>query len=190
VTLAGILILLGIARCASAIVVPLLLSLFIAIIAATPVNWLKDRGLPSLLSIGIVLISTIVVLVLVSLMLGSTMAQFNDALPVYQAKLSTLTESVTTLLSVPLTMAVKFAAQNNPQTRWFAVLLSPAPEEDEQLTVNRKPEKQSKENPTKQRTYMTSSRLCVQSWTVYRKNVISRQKIWEITTEGRQGSRF
>ena len=59
VTLAGILILLGIARYASAIVVPLLLSLFIAIIAITPVNWLKSRGLPSLLSIGIVLISTI-----------------------------------------------------------------------------------------------------------------------------------
>ena len=99
VTLASILILLGIARYASAIVVPLLLSLFIAIIAATPVNWLKDRGLPSLLSIGIVLISTIFMLVLVSLMLGSTMAQFNDALPIYQAKLSKLTESITVLLS-------------------------------------------------------------------------------------------
>ncbi len=99
VTLAGILILLGIARYASAIVVPLLLSLFIAIIAATPVNWLKNRGLPSMLSIGIVLISTIIVLILVSLMLGSTMAQFNEALPVYQAKLSKLTESITALLS-------------------------------------------------------------------------------------------
>lgn len=99
VTLAGILILLGIARYASAIVVPLLLSLFIAIIAITPVNWLKNRGLHSVLSIGIVLISTIIVLVLLSLMLGSTMAQFNDVLPVYQAKLSKLTESITLLLS-------------------------------------------------------------------------------------------
>ena len=31
------------------------------------------------------------------------------------------------LLSVPLSMAVKFTAQANPQTRWLAVLLSHAP---------------------------------------------------------------
>ena len=37
--------------------------------------------------------------------------------------------SVGMLLSVPLTMAVKFAAMNNPQTRWFGILLSPAPED-------------------------------------------------------------
>lgn len=99
ITLAGILILLGIARYASAIVVPLLLSLFISIIAASPVNWLKDRGVPTLLSLGIVLLSIIILIVLLSLMLGRTMVQFNDALPVYQAKLSKLTESITVLLS-------------------------------------------------------------------------------------------
>ena len=31
------------------------------------------------------------------------------------------------LLSVPLTMVVKFATMNNPQTTWFGVLLSPVP---------------------------------------------------------------
>jgi predicted PurR-regulated permease PerM len=31
------------------------------------------------------------------------------------------------LLSVPLTMVIKFAAQSGEQTRWFAVLLAPAP---------------------------------------------------------------
>lgn len=33
------------------------------------------------------------------------------------------------LLSVPLTMVAKFTAMTNPQTRWFGILLSPAPEE-------------------------------------------------------------
>jgi len=80
-------------------VVPMLLSLFIAMIAVTQVKLLNDRGLPSILSIGIVLSSTILVLILLSLMLGNTMAQFNEALPIYQAKLSTLTESITVLLS-------------------------------------------------------------------------------------------
>ena len=35
------------------------------------------------------------------------------------------------LLSVPLTMAMKFTAMNNPQKKWIGVLLSSAPEEDE-----------------------------------------------------------
>jgi len=99
ITLAGILILLGIARYASAIVVPFLLALFITIIAATPVNWLKNRGIPDLLSVGIVLLIVIVILLMLSLMLGSTMAQFNEALPEYQTKLSDLTEKITALLS-------------------------------------------------------------------------------------------
>ena len=34
------------------------------------------------------------------------------------------------LLSVPLTMAVKAAAVSNPQTVWFGILISPAPEEE------------------------------------------------------------
>lgn len=99
ITLAGILILLGIARYASAIVVPFLLALFITIIAATPVNWLKNRGIPDLLSVGIVLLIVIVILLMLSLMLGSTMAQFNEALPEYQTKLSDLTKKITALLS-------------------------------------------------------------------------------------------
>ena len=46
--------------------------------------------------------------------------------------------SVGMLLSVPLTMAVKFAAMNNPQTRWFGILLSPAPEDDSSRPENGK----------------------------------------------------
>ena len=52
--------------------------------------------------------------------------------------------SVGMLLSVPLTMAVKFAAMNNPQTKWFGVLLSPAPDESESPPVPRKGRKLSR----------------------------------------------
>jgi len=96
-TLVGILLLLGIARYASAIVVPFLLALFIAIIASTPVNWLKNRGLSNILSVGIVLLMTVVLLLLVSVMLGKTMVQFNEALPGYQEKLNGLTGKITAL---------------------------------------------------------------------------------------------
>lgn len=98
-TLVGILLLLGIAQYASAIVVPFLLALFIAIIAATPVNWLKERGVPSILSIGIVLLAALALLALISLMLGNTMKQFNQALPEYQTRLNEIMGKIVSLLS-------------------------------------------------------------------------------------------
>ncbi|MFT5729608.1 MAG: AI-2 transport protein TqsA [Desulforhopalus sp.] len=64
-----------------------------------PVTWLKKRGLPSILSVGIVLLAVIALLVLVSLMLGSTMTQFNEALPDYQTKLNGFIDKITELLS-------------------------------------------------------------------------------------------
>lgn len=98
-TLVGILFLLGMARYASAIMVPFLLALFIAIIASTPVNWLKNRGVSSILSVGIVLIAAAVIFLLFSIMLGNTMVQFSEALPVYQEKLNGLTAKITVFLS-------------------------------------------------------------------------------------------
>ena len=56
-TLAGIALLLALMREASVILVPLLLSMFIAIIAATPFNWLKKRGLSTPVSVVMVLSS-------------------------------------------------------------------------------------------------------------------------------------
>lgn len=98
-TLAGIMLLLGFAHYAAAIVVPFLLALFIAIIAATPVNWLRKRGVPDILSIGIVLLAVLVLLALISLMLGNTMTQFNQALPEYQARLNDIMAKIALLLS-------------------------------------------------------------------------------------------
>ncbi|SIN79578.1 AI-2E family transporter [Halodesulfovibrio marinisediminis] len=37
------------------------------------------------------------------------------------------------LLSVPLTMLIKYGAEANPQTRWLAVLLGPAPPQEETI---------------------------------------------------------
>ncbi len=99
ITLVGILLLLGFAQYASAIVVPFLLAFFIAIIAASPVNWLKERGVPDILSIGIVLLAVLALLALVSLMLGNTMNQFNLALPEYQTRLKEISGKIVLLLS-------------------------------------------------------------------------------------------
>lgn len=97
-TIAGILVILMVIRYAQAIVVPFLLSLFIAIIMAIPVGWLKKRGLSVPVSVGIVLLVTVLFEVLLALMLGGTIAQFNELLPGYQARLIDLENEISTWL--------------------------------------------------------------------------------------------
>ena len=87
-TIASILAILLIVRYAKSITVPFLLSLFIAIIAAVPVGWLKKRGMSVPLSVGIVLVAAVVINVLLILMLGGTISQFTKSLPNYQARLN------------------------------------------------------------------------------------------------------
>lgn len=96
--LAGIALLLALMRAASDIIVPFLLSLFIAIVAATPFSWLKKKGINTLVSVVIVVVAIIIVLTLLALLLGSTATQFNEALPGYQLRLDELTTSISASL--------------------------------------------------------------------------------------------
>ena len=97
--LAGIGFLMALLRTASAIVVPFLLAMFISIIMAAQIRWLKQRGLPNVLSVAIVVLSVVAVLVLVTVMLGSTAVEFNQALPDYQSQLNELTNEASTWLA-------------------------------------------------------------------------------------------
>ena len=91
VTITGIMAILLVVRYAQNITVPFLLSLFIAIIAAVPVGWLKKRGLSVPISVGIVLVSAVLINVVLVLMLGGIISQFTEALPSYQARLNEIT---------------------------------------------------------------------------------------------------
>ena len=90
----GVAILLTLMRSSSEIIVPFLFSIFIAIIAATPLNWLKKRGLSTLISVIIVVTILVIVLALLALLLGNTAAQFNQAMPTYQLRLDELTSAL------------------------------------------------------------------------------------------------
>ena len=98
-TIAGIVIILGAVRYAQTIVVPFLLSLFIAIIASAPISWLKKRGVSAPLAVAAVLATLVLVLVALAMLLGATVDEFSTALPQYQARLQELTESATTWLA-------------------------------------------------------------------------------------------
>jgi predicted PurR-regulated permease PerM len=89
-TIAGILAILLVVRYAQSIVVPFLLSLFIAIIMSVPVDLLRKRGMSVPIAVGIVALLTIVLEVLIAWMLGNTVSQFSEALPGYQARLNEL----------------------------------------------------------------------------------------------------
>ncbi len=77
-------------RSAQSIVIPILLAVFLAIIAATPVGMLKKRGLSIPLSVGIVFIGFIILEFSAVLIFGNTFVNFIKVLPAYQAKLDGL----------------------------------------------------------------------------------------------------
>ncbi len=97
-TIAGILAILLVVRYAQSIVVPFLLSLFIAIVLSVPVDLLRKRGMSVPIAVGIVALLTIVLEVLVAWILGNTVTQFSEALPGYQVRLNELTQGLSTWL--------------------------------------------------------------------------------------------
>ena len=97
-TITGIIAILLVLQYAQSIMVPILLSLFIAIIMAVPVGWLKKRGLSVPIAVVIVLVSMVLLEVLLALMLGNTVAQFSEVLPSYQARLNEIEQGFTTWL--------------------------------------------------------------------------------------------
>jgi predicted PurR-regulated permease PerM len=74
-------------KAASALVVPFLLAVFLAIICARPLFWMHCKGIPSLLAM--LLLVLLIVLVWVSLvtLIGTSVADFSKNVPLYQASL-------------------------------------------------------------------------------------------------------
>ncbi len=87
VAAAAVVIVIAGTKAAAPILVPFLLSGFIAIICAPPLFWLERRGLPTILAL-LVVISGIVVLALMTVTLaGSSINDFYRDLPIYEARL-------------------------------------------------------------------------------------------------------
>lgn len=90
---AGVVLIYGI-QAAREILVPFLLSFFIAVIGARPVRWLDARGLPHVVAVALVVGGIVGAMVLVSLFLGTSLTEFTARLPGYQRSLS---ESLTSI---------------------------------------------------------------------------------------------
>ncbi len=74
-------------RAAEPIIVPLLLSLFIAIIAAPSMFWLQRKGVPHVLALVVVITGMFFMVIGMMALVGSSLQGFTRELPGYQARI-------------------------------------------------------------------------------------------------------
>jgi len=78
-------------QAAASLLVPFLLSAFIAIICLPPLNWLMAKHIPASVAVLIIALTIIVAGLLIGAFVGTSVADFSHNLPTYQARLQTLT---------------------------------------------------------------------------------------------------
>ncbi len=81
-------------KASTVILVPFLLSAFIAIISAPPMFWLQRKGVPAVLAALLVVLATLGFVVLVGTLVGQSITDFTQDLPLYQGKIKAQTASV------------------------------------------------------------------------------------------------
>ena len=74
-------------KTAETVLVPFLLSIFLAVVCSAPMFWLQRKGLPVALALPLVVLGILVVGLLISAFVGSSIDDFSKALPQYQLRL-------------------------------------------------------------------------------------------------------
>ncbi|MFZ5652896.1 MAG: AI-2E family transporter [Pseudomonadota bacterium] len=74
-------------KAAASLLVPFLLAIFIALISAPPVAWLKARRVPAGAAIALMVLAILVSGVLVGALVGNSIVEFRQDLPRYQQRL-------------------------------------------------------------------------------------------------------
>ena len=87
ITLAAVVVLIAGMKAASEIIVPFIFAIFIAIICAPVLLWLTRHRVPNVIAVIIILLGIILIGTLVSVAIGTSIQQFTQALPGYQANL-------------------------------------------------------------------------------------------------------
>jgi AI-2 transport protein TqsA len=92
IVLASLVIVVAGLKAAAAIMVPLLMAIFLAIIASAPLRWLQDRGLPLWASISVVFIVLVLTLMVIGSLIGASVNQITTALPRYEQQLTDMVD--------------------------------------------------------------------------------------------------
>ena len=93
ITLAAFVVVVAGMSAAQSILVPFLLSVFIAVISAPLLSWLQGQGFPRWGALLVVLLLIVLIGLVLATLLGTSLANFRDDLPQYQAGLKTVMDS-------------------------------------------------------------------------------------------------
>ena len=83
-TLASLVIIIAGMREAASLLLPFLVSAFLALICAAPLFWLKSKGVPSVVAVLLVVLALLGLISLVGVLVGTSLNDFYQALPAYQ----------------------------------------------------------------------------------------------------------
>ncbi|MBW2600330.1 MAG: AI-2E family transporter [Deltaproteobacteria bacterium] len=87
ITIAAFVVVVAGMQAAKAILVPFLLAVFIAIVSAPPMFWMQQKGLPRWLGLLIVVLGILSVGLVVAGLVGTSIRDFSQDIPVYESKL-------------------------------------------------------------------------------------------------------
>jgi predicted PurR-regulated permease PerM len=90
VSLACIVIVIAGMREASSILVPFLLSVFIAVMCAGPFSWMRSKGIPAVIAILLIIAVILGAMFGVGAYIGASVSDFSQQLPVYQERIHDL----------------------------------------------------------------------------------------------------
>lgn len=93
-TMAAFIVVVAGVREARELLVPFLLSAFIAIIAAPPLFYLKRKKLPSGIALALVIGLVVIAAIMMGVLVGSSIDDFSAQLPIYQERLNTQTTAL------------------------------------------------------------------------------------------------
>ena len=98
VSLAAFVVIVAGMKAAASLLVPFLLALFIAILIASPYNWLQHKGLPAVLALLLVMSVFVTLVFLIGALVGTSVQDFSGTFPHYQAQLQAKTAELVTWL--------------------------------------------------------------------------------------------
>ena len=81
-------------QAAAQLLIPFLLAIFIALITLKPMFWLQERNVPGILAAFLIVISIMLLLLSIGSIVGSSIVDFTNALPSYQARLDIIIDQL------------------------------------------------------------------------------------------------
>lgn len=87
ISAAALVIIIAGVNLAQSIVVLVLVSIFLALLATPPVLWLKEKHIPSVFAVLLVMTGMVVILILIGVQIGTSFSSFSDDLPLLQSRI-------------------------------------------------------------------------------------------------------